>query len=277
MTLSTWTHPTRNVMPETTTTTPHSPRSDENSTYPFTDGATFLSRDNKLVDKQSFVDAIVYPSEIAEDVHISQIDLLERSTKIVLQDSQQGVVARGETSSEEPNSTMVLKDKNNLHAGIILVNIDQLRSGFSVPTVLRFGSEALPFTASVVIPRPDNHVSGIRLPSGKIISGEVWLVGEDGIVLDHETQGATDVISIHAIGDRYATRRVCEASDETFTPTRPVKKIVVKKGSGTEYEISPDQWGNIQISQGLGVEQDNVIRLNSEKNSIRFNILGNFN
>ena len=105
------------------------------------------------------------------------------------------------------------------------------------------------------MPTPEIGVRGLVLEDGTVVSGEVWLVGENGIILTSETHDTKqtcaadavtqNVIRVDAVGDPLFLRKLCDP-DELFTTPKFVKTIKIKTGS-YEFDYSPDERGYIYI------------------------------
>jgi hypothetical protein len=91
--------------------------------------------------------------------------------------------------------------------------------------------------------------------AGELFAGDVWLVGEDGVVLRRDDDGS---LRIDIIGDPFAARKLCadeSASDaeiEVLSPYCPIKKL-----NGVE----PDDQGNFQMLIGSNQSLSNILRI----------------
>jgi hypothetical protein len=111
------------------------------------------------------------------------------------------------------------------------------------------------FVATVCMPTPEIGLRGVVLPDGTIMSGALWFVGEDGIVItDSEVTvpggcGVPTVdyptIRVDIVGDPLFRRRLCQPR-ELFTTPKFVKKIKVVNGDNT-WECAPDTNGRMYI------------------------------
>jgi hypothetical protein len=196
-----------------------------------------------------------------------------------------------------------LYDSLGRPSGVIVGNIDAIRSVLAPPSVVEFSPDATTFVAGSIVPQPTIGVEGISLDDDSVLSGDIWLVGEDGVVLKHNNND----VRVHVVGDRLFARRSCEEEEGAYRVPRPLRRIVIRIAGlglaissltdeqiaeltleelelllleGDEYsleiELTPDQYGNIDIVpddiQGPG----SIIRIVRLESGLRISIISNF-
>jgi hypothetical protein len=212
----------------------------EATKYPFMDSATLVSADGEVILDGVFLDASLYPFGVSVGLYISSVErTIENEVVITMADStgfdqcsasfqlddlntvdqadmafsQVGKFTSPCTNIGEEDDDYLLRvvDNSGYSAGIIVANLTMLKTFVGWPIgVQSFSSEDTEFVASVVVPTPDAGVRGFELDSGELVTGEVWLYGERGVILtcDTDTYGNT-VIRVDVVGDPLFARASC--------------------------------------------------------------------
>lgn len=246
--------------------------------YPFVDTASLKSREGFTLPAEIIQDACIYPIGGGIKQHISRISV-EGSSWIVEISDTANVVGIGTYNGA--SAQVIIKDTFGREIGVLYGNLNLL-SGF-MPEVdeLRFRSSATEFVPSVVMPQPQSMISGLLTLDDELLSDTVWLIGEDGVVL--EVVDSTTV-KINAIGDKLYVRRLCEGEQGDYTTPRPLKKLEMWSDATKLGDFAADSQGNVFLvpgngdlpSSGTGVNK-NIIRINSlESGGIQLSVLGNF-
>jgi hypothetical protein len=81
-----------------------------------------------------------------------------------------------------------------------------------------FELEQTEFCLTCQLPVPDPGVTGFRLPDGSILTGKVWFVGEDGVVLQGTlpTPTAPATVQVNVVGDPLYLQKLCTV-EQLFT------------------------------------------------------------
>lgn len=251
-------------IPPITTNTPSSIDAKGSGKYPFTDSSSLVSVSGAKLPGPAILDARVYAIGGSEGQYISRIRATGKSVTVTVSDPVLGEIAFGST---ENNDIIHLADGFDRPAGVLKTNLGILRSAHRLPFELEFTPQALTFCSSCVIPDTVTGVDGLVV-GNSYLSGDVTLVGEDGVVLKSTGKD----IKVHIIGDRLSVRRACEAENPEWEQPRPIKRITVNGN----IHLLPDNYGNINLTGGDGGAFDNVIRVVPEENGISIKILGNF-
>lgn len=181
------------------------------SAYPFADTANFTSNLGTTLDPDLFLDASIYlPGGTAAPV-LSSISVT--GSEVVVTVTAGTKSASGSFDPFDPPSAgLELTDAAGRAAGLLVSDADRL-SRFRA---WREGTHTFnaPFVAAVVLPAPDPGVRAVVLSDGTTLTGDVWLFGEDGVVL-REVDGR---IRVDIVGDPLFRRRLCGAVDLFVTP-----------------------------------------------------------
>lgn len=256
--------------------------------YPFRDNATMQAIQGAQIPPGVITDARTYIPGADPNQYISKITFSKDGITVYINDSS-GVVATAKTKKRQSNTP--LYDSYGREVGVLIGDILDLASAISGFGTITFDSTAMPFVSSVVVAQPSNIVTGIKDEKGGLISGDVWLVGEDGVALKYE---APNTISVNVIGDPLFKRKNCDAEVSTNQATsRPLKGITINGNI-----VYPDEFGNIYwiVGQGAGVSSnashntshpggsgnctqvyDNIVRMIKVDNGIKIDIIGNYN
>jgi hypothetical protein len=148
--------------------------------------------------------------------------------------------------------------------------------------VHEFLAEETQFAATCVFPTPEVGVRAIRLETGELFVGDVWLLGDDGIVLrvSETTEpivGSVDVrhisqIRVDVVGDTLFRRRLCQPQSLFETP-RFVQNLNVI-GPNMTFTCSPDENGNIMITAINDLAADTVLRIKTTSDGIEMGAVG---
>lgn len=220
------------------------------SRYPFADQSSLLSSTGKVrIGNAMFLDAAIYPIGNTLRLHISQIDISPRLVVLYVSDNSRRVLA---TASFDPLATDVftirLVDGYGRDAGILVSEPERLHVFAAWPV----GTHLFPignadFVASCCIPTPEIGVRGILTADGDLLTGDIFMIGDNGIVIT-EDDGA---IRIDAVGDPLFVRKACEPLGKFNTP-RFLRTI---NGCG------PDEFGNFNLTVGEHLADNTILRI----------------
>lgn len=223
---------------------------DENrdSRYPFADDSTLITSDGLTVNPATFLDASVYPLGGSARTTLMAIEVANRLIRFWVGDGDGPRRASGEFDPLQPPEIIHLKDPLGRPAGLLLVDPILLAASQTWP----IGTHAFPsgtaeFVASCVIPTPEIGVRGFLTADGDLLTGDVWWVGEHGMVVRDDD----GTVRIDIIGDPLFARRLCYPLG-LFTTPRFVRTI-----NG----IPPGADGNFRIVVGSHNAPDTVLRI----------------
>ena len=233
--------------------------------YPFTDGSTMTSTDGVEVPPFWATDAHLYPPGGTATQYINSISITSKKITITVADENGKELCRGECKAND--NQVVLYDEYHRVSGLLLGNMQALQSVATVPSELVFSENALSFVASVVVPQSATEVTGFLTSEDEILYGDVWLVGEDGIVFKDEGNG---IVRMHVVGDPNYVRRACNEEDQDFPSPKPLQKIIIEDDGGNTQTLLPGEDGEILIMPGDSVATDNVLRVANNQNKLLF-------
>lgn len=218
--------------------------------YPFADSSSRTSREGAIVDPNLFLDANIY-AEAGFPVYI--LDISSSATDLEIRLAQRGDVvgvvrvAIDDVPNESGISYVNIVDQFDRKLGIMAADLFLLNSLMLSARKLTFTRQALEFAPSVIVPRNGSALSGFRVGE-EIISGEVILVGENGVLIEHVTDPTDpDEIAVHILGDPLFERKACELEAIAFPSNIYLEEIMVLLNDVFVGTVTPDEYGSITI------------------------------
>lgn len=257
--------------------------SNQSTHFPFSDLATLRSRSGLILLEGTFLDAAIFPVGGRSGAYLSVLEVGHDSITVRTGDSQIKKRTSGTFALVSPPDIVELTDGAGRPAGVLVSESDRLASLQSLPVgIHEFSQAATEFAASVCFPVAESGVSGITLEDGTTFGGDVWIVGEDGVVvrteeleLDPKVEGVTEpiqVVRFDIIGDPLFRRRLCTPSDLFVTP-RFIKAVRIVHADG-EFVCFPDALGGMRITIHNGIVQDTVLRLQGGADALILETVG---
>lgn len=235
------------------------------SRYPFADTATLTTSDGALsLERDTFIDAALHVIGGGPGLHISQITVTSNSVILSIGDrsEKKRAAATYPTNSPPTNGVLEIFDTYNRPAGMLLSTQSKLFAMSAWPNGTHvFAPAATAFVASVVIPAQEPGVRGVLLADKTLVTGDLWLIGDQGVQLRQESDG---VIRIDIIGEPLFLRALCEDKDK-FSPRRFVKTI-----NG----CPPDKYGNFILTATGHVAPDTTLRIYPRNNTLVIDTIG---
>lgn len=249
----------------------------ENTKYPFIATAR-LSNGRVSFLEGTFLDAHLYSVSSAGRYYVSRVIVRSDQFTIYVGDSADPLRLSGTAAIPLTDSIIQLKDVNGRPGGVLVSEPSRLALvsvwGVGTHTFERSQTE---FCVTCQMPVPDPGVSGLRLESGEILSGRVWLVGEDGVLL--RTEATTDKdnnpvlrLRVDVVGDPLYLQRLCNP-DDLFVPINPIRTIRVLNGV-TMYDCEPDAYGNFNIQMNDALAADAALRVRTTSEGIVLTVEG---
>lgn len=240
----------------------------ENTPYPFADNATLVDQEGNEIPIGTFLDASIYPVGSSGVMHLSKISVSQDVATLWIGDAATETLCYGEVSLVQPDDLVTLFDAYDRPAGVLVSESLRLAvfQGWTQGEHL-FDSDAAEFVPRVCHSRPEVGLTGILLDDGSLMTGDIWIVGDDGIIVREDEVEVRDgcdtvtrrVIRIDVVGDPLFKRRLC-ASEDLFTVPKFIQSIIFRRGCD-DFEVTPDENGNINVMIGTNLAEDNVMRL----------------
>lgn len=236
------------------------------SKYPFADYATLTSVTGAVqLTGDTFIDATLFPIGAQSRVYISSINVTAQTVTIYLGDDQTAGIAAARYSAVNPpaNGVLAFTDNYGRPAGLIVSSPLRLSTITTWPEGTHtFDIEATEFVSTTHVPAREPGVRGFVTADGRVLTGDVWLIGDAGVVLRRAPTPNT--VRIDVVGIPLFKRFVCEPLDD-FAPRRYLKTI---NGCG------PDAYGNFTITATGELADDAVLRVYPQNGTITFEAVG---
>lgn len=210
------------------------------SKYPFADSATLQSTGgNATLAKDLFVDASFYPIGGGTALYISSVVVAVNKVTVYAKTVAPVVTISAEYSPVDlpANDTLLFYDEHVRPAGVIVFNRARIYEiyqwGFGSYTFTRAAAE---ITATAFIPAQEPGVRALTINEQGFITDDVWLVGDNGVVLRAE---AGNVIRVDTVGVPLFNRAACEEAQRT----KPTPRLLA-----TINNCAADEFGNFTIT-----------------------------
>lgn len=241
------------------------------SRYPFVDTATLLSDDGTTsILRDTFIDAVFYVINGQPPLYISAVTVEPQNVILNFSDATGDIVA---TAAFAPNPIQISEtgaldvvDLYGRPAGAIVADVDKLTAftGWNLGTYT-FAPEATPFVDSVVIPAQEPGVRGLLTSDGTLLTRDVWLVGDAGVVLRYDgVVNNEQIIRVDIVGVPLFNRFVCS----------PFNRFDAKNFVRTINNCPPDEYGNFTITASGAGASDTVLRVSNKNGIIFFDAIG---
>lgn len=230
--------------------------------YPFADTSSLLANSGELLPLDVFVDASVYIVGAVEQISLRNISIGPSTTRFDIGDAVTEQLASGVFDKFNPTEVVPLSDLNGKPSGLVV--LDPVAAAIFQTWDIgehNFDLGAAEFVASCTIAMPSNYLQGIRLPSGEILAGDVWLVGKDGVVL-REQDGD---IRVDIVGDPLFLRKLCSPAGRFETP------LFIERINN----VGPNQRGDFTIAVASNQASDTALRIYpTAEDTLRIEIAG---
>lgn len=231
--------------------------------YPFVDAASLRTVENKIdMPETTFLDASLHPIGNLGALHLAKIEVRARRVTISIANAQRQVLATAFFDPIDAPANLSLLDDQRRPAGILVSTAAALAQFSAWPLGIHtFLPAATEFVASCVIPSPEIGVRGLVTVNNQLFTGDVWLVGDAGVVLRHEGGG---VIRVDVVGDPLFLRQLCEPLSLFQSPGF----ILTING------CPPDAYGNFQINVGDHANPETILRIFAGNDGLTVSAIG---
>lgn len=253
--------------------------------YPFGDWATLRNSNDVFIPEGTFLDAALYPIGGGSQLRLSKVVVAQETITLFIGDQIDDELCSGTLNFLEPVDELALVDAYGRAAGILVSTSQRLIIFQTMPPGTHtFTFAQTGFAAHVCIPVSDDYFRGFLLDDGSIVSGDIWLIGDDGIVLSHEEvdapqddcevalgQDPTEQrIRIDIVGDPLFRQRLC--ANAAVTP-KFLQTLTFKRGCDTVV-VRPNAQGDIQMSVGRPEAESTILRLQVVDGTLKLTTIG---
>jgi hypothetical protein len=239
--------------------------------YPFVPSAT-LTNGEVVIPQDLFTDCLFYPAVDDGRLYLSVVEVSHNRVKISIGSDSDDNYCTTEFSLPVTQSKLTVVDRQQRSAGVLLSSSDRLGllAAWGIGTHT-FSRDEAEFCVTCYAVPSGAGVSGIALPTGNVVSGEVWLVGSDGVILT-TTTGSTSVVQINVVGDPLFLQKECE-STVLFEPINPVRSITVVNGEES-FTCVPDAAGNFSLQMNNQLANNTSLRLHTTELGVVIEVAG---
>lgn len=257
--------------------------------YPFADTSTLVNSSGDFFAPDTFIDAALYPIGNGSRLYVSKVVITNSSCEMTLGSENTEDLATGSFDFADvlalaDSDRFILRfyDDYERPAGIIVS--DKVRLAIFQTWLVgthAFELEQTELAATVSFPTPQEGVRGFSLEDGSYFAGDVWIVGEDGVVVTGETLNIIDedgdmdsynVIRVDIVGDPLFQRRLCDSPGYFQTPK--FIQTVTMINSCRRVVLTPDDRGSINITAGNNDVEDSVLRIRPLVNGMLIEAVG---
>lgn len=244
--------------------------------FPFADYATLTSRDGIVLAEDTFLDAHLYPIGGGAGLYITRVDVFSSTVRIYVGNIDNPTLCYGEFDPLDPPELLRLTDAYGRAAGVLVspplgLSIAQ---SWTQGTHL-FDRVATEFVATVCCPQPAVGVRGFLTADNELLTGDVWIVGENGVVVreDPEVFVPGDIVlRIDIVGDPLFKRALCDG--DANTPAGPVPLFASPPVLKTINNIPPTTEGGCVITVGTAAAADPTIRITTTPTGLIVALVG---
>jgi len=197
--------------------------------YPFEDRATLVNDDGDILFESTFLDMSLYPVGGKPGAYLSKVVVTASTATIWIGDEENTELASTSFDIVDPPAELRLEDTYGRPAGVFVSEATRLAIFQSWGTgIHEFQPNQTPLVTDVYVPTPEVGVKGILLEDGSLIAGDIWLVGDDGVILSCEetevpakcsSESITyTTVTVNIVGDPLFRRRLCPAPSHFQTP-----------------------------------------------------------
>jgi hypothetical protein len=237
--------------------------------YPFADQVTLINDDGNFIPETLLLDAVLYPIGGGERLRLSKIVVTSAEATIYVGDETTEELASTSFELLNPPTELLLVDAYGRTAGVLVSEPTRLAVFQTwLPNTYLFETAQTEFAATCCIPTPQLGVWGIVLDDGTIFTDDVWIVGDDGVILEVDdttrlnppcvgVSNTLEAIKIHMTGDPLFKRAEC---GDLFQARQFLESITVEAGTCRVLCV-PDARGDFKFTGGSNDASSPVLRV----------------
>jgi hypothetical protein len=239
--------------------------------YPFAGHSRLANDAGQVIVEGTLLDAALYPVGGRSRCYLSRVVVDHATVTLYAGDDADPLRCSGSFAVTAPPDNVPLADALGRPAGLLVSEGRRLAlfASFGVGTHA-FEPADTEFAATACFPTPEVGVRGFLLDDGTLLTGDVWLVGDDGVVLRRESVtvparacGGADtrveVIRVDVVGDPLFRRRLC-APNDLFTTPRFLRSVTFKDAHQS-VQCFPNADGDIKFTVLNDLKADTVLRI----------------
>lgn len=258
-------------------------KQNEPTKYPFSDAAALTNAAGRVITEGTFLDAALYPIGDAAGLYLTKAVIDFQTVTLSVGTLAAPDLATGSFSLVTPPDQVTLFDAYGRPAGVLVSEGRRLGLFQTWGTgTHEFEPTDTEFCASCVFPTPEVGVRGVRLETGELFVGDVWLVGSDGVVF-RATETTVPVpgtcetrtvrqVRMDVVGDPLFRRRLCQPNDLFETP-RFLRQLLVV-GPNMSFTLGPDGGGNVSVTAANDLAADTVLRITAKDGGVEIGAVG---
>lgn len=236
------------------------------SRYPFTDSSSLEGDNGILIEKDIILDAVIYIIGATPPIYLKSITSEARLLTITIANADDSLAITGSFDPFDSGDTIPLIDSYGRPAGLLVCDAERISRFRSWP----FGTYSFAlnaeFVESVCVPFPNQHLEGFLLPDGSLMAADVWMIGEDGVVLRKDE----NAIRVDIVGDPLFKRKLCTTTGGN------IELFVTPNFVRTVNGIKPDEYGNFTITANNELAGDTILRIypDAANNVVKIEFVG---
>lgn len=255
--------------------------SHEPTNYPFADDATLANDDGATLFPETLLDAAFYPVGGSSGGYVSRIEITTTAAIIWYGDNADNYRAYGKFDLGSPPDVVRVLDTYGRPAGMLVSESVRLAifQSWSVG-VYDFTVDQTGLVAAVCMPAPEIGLRGIQADDGTVLTGDVYIVGDDGVRVTCREQElpascgvasrTVNVLRVDLLGDPLWRRRECAPG--FFTTPRFLEQVVFQQGPRS-LQCQPSN-GNVRIIAANDLATDTVLRIRPINEGIQIEAVG---
>ena len=256
--------------------------SHEPTKYPFQDDATLFNDEGDFILQNTFLDAAFYPVGGGVRGYLSRVIITATTAQLWYGDEDEEFRAVGEFELVEPPNELRFIDDAGRPAGLLVseaIRISTFQSWSIGEHVFEF--EETGFVAACCMPTPEAGVRGLLLDDGSVMTGDVYVVGDNGIILScgevvtpancDEDEQTQSTIRVDVVGDPLWRRKEC--SPGFFDTPRFLNQVTFQRGR-QNHVCGPGNFGDIKMIVGSKDVEDTILRVRPTGQGLIIEVVG---
>jgi len=250
--------------------------------YPFQDNATLTNEDGDFLLANTFLDAAFYPVGGGVRGYLSRVIITATTATLWYGDEDEELRAFGEFELVSPPDQLRFVDEHGRPAGLIVSEPLRMSvfQSWGVGEYI-FEPDETGFVAACCMPTPEVGVRGVLLDDGSVLTGDVYLVGDNGIILSCDSvvvpaecgvpEQTQYTVRVDVVGDPLWRRRECAPGN--FETPRFLNKITFQKG-GQHHVCGPGNYGDVKLTVGNKAAKDTILRVRPTEQGLIVEVVG---